>query len=817
MRSFHYTAVDREGLPVSGSVEASDWAAAAALLAVRGLADCRELPSDATIVLSTADAVELAGYLAELSKTGLPLSGTLQTLAQDASSPALRRAIDDLSTQLAAGQPLENAIEALGSRLPEHVRRLLGSAARSGRLSQTLERLLLHERSIADMGRRLRQAIAYPSLLFGLLLVWMFAISMWVLPQFISVLGDYHDHDVVNLMTSPAEAIMIVVARWLPTMLVVLLTAAIALPTIVAIAGGRAALSRLLGLIPVVGPCWRNRGVADFCGLLAEFIDQQLPLEESLRLAALGVHDPALRAAAVQASHEVAQGSSLSQSLRLGRTFPDTLQQWCQWGQAHGNLPKALRAASTLFSERFALRLQLLRAILPAIVFASIGTSAVLLAFGVFYTLFQLVHYLIDYSVQPAVKGPNVQLWIAVGAGALFVLGSIVLFVARVMRNTDETIEEIITAARYIGCLFIAIALLVAFFVVLGPLGLIFWLLLMVAWWLAAARYRNMQRQSLWMTLSLAAECHAPLAPLALAFADEQRGSVSLAARRLARQLSAGAPLPEALAWGRGALPAEAPMAIRVGTDSGDLLGALRATAGLRGAGRPLMPAAVFWLLVFVPAILAVIIFMQTKIVPAYVTIFDDFGAHLPTVTVTMISLLNSGMVPFVLAVLALLPVITWLQWRGTIQPRLPVLARIVRWIELGPVLRMMALVTQRGEPLPPALRSIAQLHPARWLRRRFRAALGDLDRGLSWQESLRRRRLLNDSDLAVLAAAERNGNLSWALAEMGDSFDRRADFHIKAVSEFALPLLLASIGLSVALFVLACFVPLVNLIRSLS
>ena len=68
-----------------------------------------------------------------------------------------------------------------------------------------------------------------------------------------------------------------------------------------------------------------------------------------------------------------------------------------------------------------------------------------------------------------------------------------------------------------------------------------------------------------------------------------------------------------------------------------------------------------------------------------------------------------------------------------------------------------------------------------------------------------------------MLAAAERNGNLSWALEEMGDSFDRRADFQLKAVSEFAQPLLLTLIGMAVALFVLAYFVPLVNIIRSLS
>jgi type II secretory pathway component PulF len=817
MKRFHYSAVDRQGQPVTGSVEAADWAAASQLLVDRGLVDCRETQSANAIVLSTADAAELAGYLSELSKTGLPLGGTLQTLAQDASSPALRRAIDDLSANLASGQSLEVAIDGLGARLPEHLRRLLGSSARSGRLSQTLEQLLAHEQQVDDMGRRLRQAVAYPTILLGLLVVWLFVVVTSVLPALLSILSENRDESFVEMNRAPVEFMLFAATQWFPTMLAITLLGLLALVGTVALIGGRAALSRLLGFVPVVGPCWRSRGIADFSGLLAEFIDEQLPLEEALRLTAVGVRDPALQAAALQASRQVAQGTSLAQALHYERVFPHTLQQWCQWGQFHGDLAKALRASSTTFSERFALRLQLVRAILPAVVFALIGISAVMVAAGVFHTLFQFVRVLESWQPEPPRKISGPEFWLPIAVSVILVIGAALLLVARWVRGHDDTTEALATVARYVGAFLIAAALLIGFVALLGPLGFLLWLLAMTAWIVAAARYRYVQKQSLWMTLSLAAECGAPLAPMALAFADEQRGRVALAARQLARQLAAGAALPEALDWSKGALPAEAPMAIRVGTDSGDLLGALRAASGSRRVGRPLMPAAIFWLLLFVPAAFLTVSFTAIKILPAYMTIFDDFEAALPPVTIFMYGLLNQPLLPWLGLALASVPVLIWLQWRGTFQPRLPVLKSIVRWLELGPVLRILALVTRRGEPLPQALGTIARLHPRRWLRRRLQAALGDLDRGLSWQESLRRRRLLSEGDLAVLAAAERNGNLSWALEEMGDSFDRRADFQLKAVSEFAQPLLLTLIGMAVALFVLAYFVPLVNIIRSLS
>ena len=319
MKRFHYSAVDRQGQPVTGSVEAADWAAASQLLVDRGLVDCRETQSANAIVLSTADAAELAGYLSELSKTGLPLGGTLQTLAQDASSPALRRAIDDLSANLASGQSLEVAIDGLGARLPEHLRRLLGSSARSGRLSQTLEQLLAHEQQVDDMGRRLRQAVAYPFVLLGLLVVWLFVVVTSVLPALLSILSENRDESFVEMNRAPVEFMLFAATQWFPTMLAITLLGLLAIVGTVALVGGRAALSRLLGFVPVVGPCWRSRGIADFSGLLAEFIDEQLPLEEALRLTAVGVRDPALQAAALQASRQVAQGTSLAQALHYER------------------------------------------------------------------------------------------------------------------------------------------------------------------------------------------------------------------------------------------------------------------------------------------------------------------------------------------------------------------------------------------------------------------------------------------------------------------------------------------------------------------
>jgi type II secretory pathway component PulF len=88
---------------------------------------------------------------------------------------------------------------------------------------------------------------------------------------------------------------------------------------------------------------------------------------------------------------------------------------------------------------------------------------------------------------------------------------------------------------------------------------------------------------------------------------------------------------------------------------------------------------------------------------------------------------------------------------------------------------------------------------------------------GEDWCESLRRVRLIANADAAVLKAAQRVGNLAWALDEMADSSLRRWAYRLRAVLNVVFPLLLLAIGIFVMLIVIGLFLPLIKLIEGLT
>jgi type IV pilus assembly protein PilC len=392
---------------------------------------------------------------------------------------------------------------------------------------------------------------------------------------------------------------------------------------------------------------------------------------------------------------------------------------------------------------------------------------------------------------------------------------------------------------RFAGRVLLAIGTLGVCLATNAGFGFFVWLILLGIAWRAASHFRAAQKRSLLAALALAADRQMPLAPMAEAFAAEGDGAFAYRVRQLAAKLKAGMTLPDAVTRSWGVLPSESVLAARVGEATGDLAGALRATTFNQVFDRALLRPVLVRMWYIFPVTALFYFFFLFKIVPSYVKIFEDFDMMLPPITIAVLSswpskAINlsglwrlSGNIDIVvvvglitlasIALFSALYVVVWLQWRGVPFLRVPWLTRIITWVEMGPVLRVLALAASWRHPLSRSLVTLGRFHPKRAVRERLWAAVRDIDEGQPWHVSLRQMRLISAADEAVLAAAERSNNLVWALEEMAASFERRANYRLQALAQIVLPLILLPVGLMVATLVVALFLPIVVLIESLT
>jgi type II secretory pathway component PulF len=343
--------------------------------------------------------VELTTYLSALARAELPLASGMRAVARDSKPGNLPVAQQRLATALESGQSLEMAIDSLA--LPAHVRGLMLAGARSDRVAETLDGLLVHERAMDDLTRKLWQTISYPCLLVGFLVLWLLFIALWIVPSMeaSSVLADMDE-----LTQSERESATHYSARLTEfAQIVPLFVVAVGGTLLVAAAaarllGGRALMSQVVAVVPLVGPAWRYRALAEFSGFLSLFLRQQLGLSKSLQLTASAARDGAMRSVAESAARQTSDGKPFAQCLARSSSIPPTVVNLVAWGEHHAALAEALDCACRMMIERFNLQVRLIRLTVPPVVFLLVMGSALFVAYGWMHAMTQAIRLITDFS-----------------------------------------------------------------------------------------------------------------------------------------------------------------------------------------------------------------------------------------------------------------------------------------------------------------------------------------------------------------------------------------------------------------------------------
>ena len=151
-----------------------------------------------------------------------------------------------------------------------------------------------------------------------------------------------------------------------------------------------------------------------------------------------------------------------------------------------------------------------------------------------------------------------------------------------------------------------------------------------------------------------------------------------------------------------------------------------------------------------------------------------------------------------------------WIQWD------LPGLGRLARRNDTAVILDGLAVAAAQQRPVLEGIGALADAYPKRAVRLRLRRTVAEVESGGDWCEALFHQGLIRRADRAVLQAAQRVGNLAWALHEMADSNRRRLAYHLQALAQLLFPPAVLALGLIVMFVVVGMFLPLIALINRL-
>jgi type II secretory pathway component PulF len=159
---------------------------------------------------------------------------------------------------------------------------------------------------------------------------------------------------------------------------------------------GPAMIDRIVAAVPLIGPLWRWTALTEFSGLMALLLERELPLPHALEMTSAGLTDRGLAAGCQAALEKVQQGRSLADAVCETPQFSSSLPPLLRWGELRGALPDALQAAVEMYTGRADAQADLVRTVVPPLVFLMVLAGALLILTATYAPLIQVINLLVS-------------------------------------------------------------------------------------------------------------------------------------------------------------------------------------------------------------------------------------------------------------------------------------------------------------------------------------------------------------------------------------------------------------------------------------
>ena len=337
MPLFKYRAVDGDGKAVEGTQEAQSARSCVAELTERGLRvnaveraeGQRRGRFKRKGALTWEDLDLFNEQLLTLAKSGLPLASSLEALAGDVRRKRLRSAIQDIRARLEAGASLAEALDDRPESFPAFYRGIVRAGERSGNLSGVLSHLCTHSARMIELKHGLQEAMAYPAIVLLAVCGVLTFLLLSVVPEFMAFYAAFEGE-----LPAPTRflAFLSNLLRYHgPSVLTWGGVGAVAVVFVGCLLWRNAARSYavdwLMLKLPVFGSRNYDAAVARFSRSLGMLLASEVPVVESVKLAAEAADNVPLRNAAHAASRRIENGETIADALK-GTGFFTTTYCW---------------------------------------------------------------------------------------------------------------------------------------------------------------------------------------------------------------------------------------------------------------------------------------------------------------------------------------------------------------------------------------------------------------------------------------------------------------------------------------------------------
>lgn len=357
MQTYKYSAVNLRNQTIRGTFIAKDEKDLAEQLAKQDLFLISAAPYSGktpsaffTLGTGKVGTGELTGFcrqFAILLKSHMPLLESLEILKNQTFTPWFRKILEVIYEDVKGGVLLSEALKKHAKVFPEFFRSMVYVGEMSGKPEAVMEALADYYERDAIMRQKLKGAMAYPTMLFCMMLGIVLLMLMVVVPTFREALAELEVP--ITGITRVVYDISDFIMTWWPVMLLGVILAVLLALLCLRTPWGRYSFDAVKIKLPLLGRMQIHMLTARFARAFGLLLSSGMDLTDAMDAVSVVLTNRYVKRRFLLAAERVRQGMSLTQAFVMMDIFPVMLTKMVAIGERTNALDDVLMRSCAFF------------------------------------------------------------------------------------------------------------------------------------------------------------------------------------------------------------------------------------------------------------------------------------------------------------------------------------------------------------------------------------------------------------------------------------------------------------------------------------
>lgn len=400
---FEYKGLDRNGKKLKGVIQADSIKEALDKLKQQGVLITDIVPKEtnrsflgssssssgkkkALFQIKIRDVVLFSRQLETMVSSGIRLADAVMTLSeQEVFSKKFRNMLREVASDMKGGLSFSESLERQGA-FDSIIINMVRAGEEGGVLDVTLKKVANYYEGVNRLREQVRSSMAYPLFILGFAVLVVIVISVFILPNLISVFGATPKGGVLGFLM---QLNFIFTKRWY-ILFPILIVIFIALKTFLSTIYGSYVKDFIGNLIPPIRKLRQKMANERFTRTLGVLVGSGVSMVSALDMAAKASNNPRFANTILKVIDDVKAGSTLKNALKRAGIFPQIVYEMVGTGEETGRLDAVMEKVADFYEEEILNDTKKLVSLIEPALIAFVGLFIAFIAFTMYTTIFQM-------------------------------------------------------------------------------------------------------------------------------------------------------------------------------------------------------------------------------------------------------------------------------------------------------------------------------------------------------------------------------------------------------------------------------------------